>query len=83
MDMKNNLLTIPSLPYPVVLDSVMVDGVDMQDAFDFCDAYASVANFENGISLNAEQLDILTDSDNGRELVYKLACESARFQAGY
>jgi len=81
--MKNNLLTIPSLPYPIVLDSVTVEGVDMADAFDFCDAFASGANFVNGISLNAEQLDILTGSDEGRELVYKLACESASMDVSY
>jgi len=77
MCMKNKTLSIASLPYPVYIDSVMVAGVDMEDAFDFCDAYASGANFVNGISLNAQQLDTLTDSDKGRELVYKLACEQA------
>ena len=77
--MKNNLLSIPSLPYSVVIDSVKVDGIDMADAFDFCDAFASSANFQNGISLNAEQLDTLTDSEEGKTLIHELACKKAGF----
>ena len=72
--MKNNLLTIRSLPSPVRIDSILIDGIDMEDAFDFCDAYASCALFEDGTPLSTIQLNILTDSDKGRELIYSLAC---------
>ena len=73
--MKNDLLTIRSLPLPVLIDSIVVDGIDVEDAFDFCDAYASCATFEDGTPLSTVQLNILTASDKGRELIYSLACQ--------
>jgi hypothetical protein len=75
--MNYNLLTIRSLPSPVRIDSILIDGIDMEDAFDFCDAYASCALFEDGTPLSTVQLNILTDSDKGRELIYALACQEA------
>jgi len=71
--MKNDLLTIRSLPSPVLIDSIVVDGIDAEDAFDFCDAYVSSATFQDGTPLSTVQLNILTDSDKGRELISKEA----------
>ncbi len=71
--MKNDLLTIRSLPSPVLIDSIVVNGIDAEDAFDFCDAYVSSATFQDGTSLSTVQLNILTDSDKGRELICKEA----------
>jgi len=71
--MKNDLLTIRSLPLPVLIDSIVVDGIDAEDAFDFCDAYVSSATFQDGTPLSTVQLNILTDSDKGRELISKEA----------
>ena len=71
--MKNDLLTIRSLPSPVLIDSIVVHGIDVEDAFDFCDAYVSSATFQDGTPLSTVQLNILTDSDKGRELISKEA----------
>ena len=71
--MKNDLLTIRSLPSPVLIDSIVVHGIDVEDAFDFCDAYVSSATFQDGTPLSTVQLNILTDSDKGRELICKEA----------
>ena len=39
-----------------------VDGVDLKDYPDFCDAYFSYAEFANGVKLTDEELDELTDT---------------------
>jgi len=54
--MKNDLLTIRSLPSPVLIDSIVVHGIDAEDAFDFCDAYVSSATFQDGTPLSTVQL---------------------------
>ena len=58
------------------LNSIQVAGIDMDDAFDFCDAFASSGKFEDGTPLTDQELEDFTDSELGRSLVYRLACES-------
>lgn len=38
-----------------------VDGVDSSDFPDFCDAYFSYAEFDDGTALNDDELEELTD----------------------
>ena len=61
------------------LNSIRVDGVDMEDAFDFCDAFACYGEREDGTPLTDQELEDFTDSELGRSLVYKLACESVNY----
>jgi len=51
-----------------------VDGVDIKDYPDFCDAYFSYAEFANGVKLTDEELDELTDANF--EIVNAMAAES-------
>jgi hypothetical protein len=41
-----------------------IDGVDTRDYPDFCDAYFSYAEFENGVALTDAELETLTE-ENG------------------
>ena len=41
--------------------NVQVEGVDFHDYPDFCDAFFSYAEFENGVKLTDEELDVLTE----------------------
>ena len=58
------------------LNSIRVDGVDMEDAFDFCDAFACSGEREDGTPLTDQELEDFTDSDLGRSIIHRLACES-------
>ena len=57
------------------LDDIELDGVDIKDYPDFCDAYVESASF-NGVELTDEQLDELNDLDETREWVNANAYES-------
>ena len=57
------------------LDDIQLDGVDMKDYPDFCDAYVESASFK-GVELTDEQLDELNDSDETRSWVNANAYES-------
>ena len=42
------------------MDSIEIDGVDMMDYPDFCDAYISYAEYDDGTPLTDNELDGLT-----------------------
>ena len=46
---------------------VEIDGVDHRDAPDFCDAFFSYAEYEDGMELTDDELDELKDK-NGDKL---------------
>ena len=69
--MKNKTLSVPSLPQPVLADSVHMAGLD---AFDNSDAFFTCAEFVDGETLTSEQLDTLTDSENGSIFLQEMAC---------
>lgn len=48
-------------------NSIEIEGIDTSDYPDFCDAYISYAEFENGIPLDDDQLDVLNEDS---DLVY-------------
>ena len=48
-------------------NSIEIEGIDTSDYPDFCDAYISYAEFENGIQLDDDQLDVLNEDS---DLVY-------------
>jgi hypothetical protein len=52
--------------------NIEVDGVYGWDAPDFCDAYISYADFEDGTPLTDEEIEKISDSD----FVHDLAWES-------
>jgi hypothetical protein len=54
--------------------SVEVEGVDMRDFPDFCDAFASSAQFEDGTDLSDDELATLTSEHGG--LINDLAHDS-------
>ena len=58
-----------------VLDDIEIDGIDMNDYPDFCDAYISSASYK-GIDLTESQLDELNDLDVARDWVNTNAFES-------
>ncbi len=43
----------------VDLKSLVFDGIDYEDAPDFCDAYISNAQFKDGSELSLEELELL------------------------
>lgn len=43
--------------------SIEIEGIDMNDFPDFCDAFISAANFNDGVELNDEQLEQLQDEN--------------------
>lgn len=57
---------------PVRRTSIEVDGVDSRDFPDFCDAYFSYAEFQDGTELTEEELEQLTDEygDVVNEMAY-------------
>mgnify|MGYP000403658454 CR=1 FL=1 len=57
------------------LDDIELDGVDMKDYPDFCDAYVESASL-NGVELTDEELEELNDSDETRSWVNAHAYES-------
>lgn len=57
------------------LDDIELDGVDMKDYPDFCDAYVESASFK-GVELTDEELEELNDSDETRSWVNAHAYES-------
>lgn len=71
MRMKNNQITISSLPQPVLVDSLHAAGLD---AFDSSDAFFTDGNFADGSPMSAEQLDTLTDSSVGSMTLHNLSC---------
>jgi len=83
-----NTLLIPALGRSIDLNSISVDGIDMEDAFDFCDAFISEAKFSDGFQsfLTSQELDTLNDCaryDTAQEehevvslLIHHLACEA-------
>jgi len=77
--MKNKELLIPSLGRILDLSSIVIDGVDMSDAFDFCDAFVSEALWTDGFRLGADELDIIMENDDVQMLVHEKACSFAGF----
>ena len=69
--MKNNKITISSLPQPVLVDSLHASGLD---AFDSSDAFFTCGEFADGTSMTEEQLDILTDSKVGSMTLHNWSC---------
>lgn len=59
-----------------VLDDIEIDGIDMKDYPDFCDAYISSATYK-GVELTDDQLDELNDLDEARSWVNANAFEYA------
>ena len=53
----------------VVRSSVVMENVDTRDYPDFCDAYASEAEFADGTSLTQAELETLTEK-HGNELAH-------------
>lgn len=60
---------------------VEVDGIDMKDHPDYCDAYISEAKFENGKPLTDEQLEELQEQNYSEfyELLYDNVVSKADF----
>ena len=56
--------------------SCQVEAVDPKDYPDFCDAYIGYAEWEDGVELTDDELDALTDSQEGQEIIQELAFES-------
>ena len=54
--------------------NVEIDGVDYRDYPDFCNAYFSYAEWDNGTLLNDDDLEQLTQEHN--DVVNEMACES-------
>ena len=52
--------------------SIELDGIDTNDYPDFCDAFISYAEYENGELLDDDALDVLNDDSS---LVYDLVIE--------
>jgi len=52
--------------------SIEIEGIDMKDFPDFCDAFISSASFQDGTELNDEQLEQFNDenSDLVNELIH-------------
>ena len=55
------------------IKSISLEGVEMNDYPDFCDAYISYAEFNDGVELTETELETLTD-DN-LDLVNEIAHE--------
>lgn len=54
-------------------DSIQLDGINTRDYPDFCDAFISYAEYNNGTPLNDQELDAL--NDNEPDLVYELVMD--------
>jgi hypothetical protein len=55
--------------------SIEVDGVDMRDYPDFCDAYIDYAEYVDGAPLTDEELDLLQNQES--DYVYELVLNKA------
>jgi len=49
----------------VDLTTIEIDGIDLKDRPDFCDAYIYSAQFIDGEELNDDELDVLKDEVEG------------------
>ena len=49
----------------VDLSTIEIDGIDLKDRPDFCDAYICSAQFIDGEELNDDELDVLKDEVEG------------------
>ena len=58
-----------------------VDGIDSSDYPDFCDAFFSYAEYEDGTPLTDEELEQL--GDENAEMINQLALDKANDQADY
>ena len=66
-------ITLMALPRPVMVASMVMENLDWSDN---SDAFISQANFNNGTPLNAEQLDVLTDSGAAQLHLFNAACRT-------
>ena len=55
--------------------SIEVDGVDMRDYPDFCDAYIDYAEYADGTPLTDAELDLLQNQES--DYVYELVINKA------
>ena len=72
--------TLEKLDYSKI-SNVQLDGIDYSDYPDFCDAFFSYAEYEDGTPLNDEELELLGD-ENG-EMINQLALDRFNDQADY
>ena len=70
---KNNTLYIPTLGRSLDLRSIIIDGVDITDAFDFCDAFVSEALWTDGSHLGNDELETIMDNSDVQQIVMKKA----------
>lgn len=78
--MKNTQeLFIPTLGRTLDLKSIVIDGVDITDAFDFCDAFVSEALWTDGFRLGGDELDIIMDNSDVQLLVSQKAANFCGF----
>jgi hypothetical protein len=70
---ENPTISLISLPRPVMVASMVMENLDWSDN---SDAFISQANFNNGTPLNAEQLDVLTDSGAAQLHLFNAACRT-------
>ena len=76
---NNNTLYIPTLGRSLDLRSIVIDGVDITDAFDFCDAFVSEALWTDGFRLGNDELEIIMDNSDVQQIVMKKAGEFCGF----
>jgi len=75
LDRLAEKLKYPVYNYNIVdIKSIVIDGIDMRDYPDFCDAYISDACFNNGIHLN--DTDLYQLNVDAEDLIYDMACDS-------
>lgn len=60
-------ITCASLPFPINVKSLEIDGLDPRDYPDFCDAYFCYGEREDGTPLTEVELETLT-CEAGEEL---------------
>jgi len=55
------------------VSTIEIDGIDINDYPDFCDAYMASAQYQDGTELTDDELDALDDKYQGlkHELVYE------------
>jgi len=69
----DNTLYIPTLGRSLDLRSIVIDGVDITDAFDFCDAFVSEALWTDGSHLGNDELETIMDNSDVQQIVMKKA----------
>lgn len=52
-------------------DSIEIDGIDMRDYPDFCDAFVSFARWDDGQEMTDEEIEEFSENE-GHELVNEL-----------